>query len=230
MGTKQVGRRVAGVLAGAVALGGLVVAPASATTTPDDVCAVQAYVPGYKVSIDAPAKDVPVTLLDDCDRTADVVIDVEGPEGAGYSFFYRPGQAQDVWFFSDEYPYGTYRFVAGAGTGDVQVRPVEVVVKYGARASLRGSRSGDDVTLRVQASYYDASKYSYQPLRDRRATIEILGKDGRTWQYLRSVTVPRTGIVDHTFTNRYAATYRVTTWETHNIFSRTSQAVTVPGR
>jgi len=229
MGTKQVGRRVAGVLAGAVALGGLVVAPASATTTPDDVCAVQAYVPGHKVSIDAPLKDVVVTLLDDCDRTGDVDMDIRGPYGSGSGVYFRPDQSQAVWGLSDEYPPGTYRFVAGPAS-DVEVTRVDVVLKYGARASLRGSRSGDDVTLRVQASYYDASKYSYQPLRDRRATIEILGKDGRTWQYLRSVTVPRTGLVDHTFTNRYAATYRVTTWETHNIFSRTSQAVTVPGR
>jgi len=235
MNAQQVGRRAARALVAAVVLGGLAVAPASATPVEDghgseELCRTAPQVPA-RISIDAVSKDVAVGL-DRCGGSDEYLLDLAGPRGIRTAVLVPEGAASTgTWEVGLEYPVGRWTFSGDLDQDpDVEVTPVTVALKYGARASLRGSRSGDDVTLRVQASSFDASKASFQPLRDGRATIEILGKDGRTWQYLRSVTVPRTGLVDHTFTNRYAATYRVTTWETPYIWSRTSQAVTVPGR
>ncbi|MEJ5866218.1 hypothetical protein WDV85_00520 [Pseudokineococcus sp. 5B2Z-1] len=226
MRSKDMARRAAVIAAaGALALG-LGVSPAAAAGTAPE-CTVQPL-PPTRVSMDTPFKEVPVPVVGDCERDVSVLVDVVDPRGEiDWVLEYDAATPVDAWPVVSDMRPGTYVFAGDPEVNTADVLLATSVVKYGAKAGLRGERRGDQVQLLVAGQYFNGVQDRYVPLRDRRATVQILGKDGKTWQYLRSVTLPRDGRVFYTFNNRYAATYRVVTWETDNIFSRTSAAVTV---
>lgn len=210
---------------GALALG-LGVSPAAAAGTAPE-CTVQPL-PPTRVSMDTPYKEVPVPVVGDCERDVTVIVDVVDPRAEiDWVLEYDATTPVDAWPVTSDMRPGTYVFAGDPDVNTAEVLPATSIVKYGARAGLRGERFGDQVELLVAGQYFNGVQDRYVPLRDRRATIQILGKDGKTWQYLRSVTLPRDGRLFYRLANRYAATYRVVTWETDNIFSRTSAAVTV---
>ncbi|ROP43605.1 hypothetical protein [Pseudokineococcus lusitanus] len=210
---------------GALALG-LGVSPAAASGTAPE-CSVQPL-PPTRVSMDTPYKEVPVPVIGDCDVDVSVRVGIVDPrDQVDYVLEYDALTPVDDWPVTSSNRPGTYFFIGDPADTSVEVLPATTVVKYGARAGIRGERFGNQVELLVAGQYFNGVSDRYVPLRDRKATIQILGKDGKTWQFLRSVTLPQDGRVFYRFTNKYAATYRVVTWETDNIFSRTSAAVTV---
>lgn len=210
---------------GALALG-LGVSPAAATGTAP-ACSVQPLPPRV-VSMDTPYKDVPVPVLGDCDEDVTVLVGIVDPRAdLDYVLEYDAFTPVDEWPVTSKDRPGRYVFIGDPEDTSVEVLPASTVVKYGARAGLRGERFGNQVELLVAGEYFNGVSDRYVPLRDRKATVQILGKDGKTWQFLRTVTLPQSGRLFYRLDNKYAATYRVVTWETDNIFSRTSAAVTV---
>lgn len=237
-------RAATALVTAALAAAGLVagVAPASAasaapaapavSTTAAAACTATAGLPA-RVSIDRAVQQVPVSLRTTC--TADFAdAYLVGPREQIYDVaeweapLDRAVYRWDV--YGDITVPGTYRtaeielYDAPAG---LTTKDARTVAKFGSKAGLTGTRAGTQVRLTACASYYNGRRDAFVPWSAHKATIQKLGADGRTWDFVRTVGTNSSGCATYTLTAAAAATYRVTTYETYQIFSRTSPSVRV---
>ncbi|MEJ5866217.1 hypothetical protein WDV85_00515 [Pseudokineococcus sp. 5B2Z-1] len=225
---REAARRLATAGTAALLAAATLAAPAAAAS-PVPGCAPEPVLKRY-VSLDRPVQEVPVVLLESCDRDEELVVDVLGPRGLVDSLSYPVGEDLDLWTVTDQAQPGQYVFDLPPSGVSQPFTTAVTEVKYGSKAALYGRRDGVDraeVRLTVYSLYYNGRRHQYESREGQRATIQILGEDGRTWQYLRTVEIGRGGFATFTLDNKYAATYRVVNWETDAVFPRTSTSVTV---
>lgn len=180
------------------------------------------------MSVDRAYQEVRISLRDNCYNDY-VSSYLYGPAGLEDVFIWDPASngAVEYWDIFGWYTQpGTYRTRDGSAYPNGYSRvETSTVVKFGSKAGLTAKRSGGRVTLTACASYYNGSRDAFVPWAGHKATIQKLGRDGRTWSYVKTVGTNRSGCAAHTVSDRYAGTYRVSTYETHQIFGRTSPSV-----
>ncbi|ROP43598.1 hypothetical protein [Pseudokineococcus lusitanus] len=204
------------------------VAPATAqpVTAAAAACSSRAGLPA-RVSIDRAYQEVRVPLQDSCYNDF-VWLDLYGPQGYETMLDWDPAHngALAYWDVYGWYTQpGTYRVREGYASPHNYTASTSTLVKFGSKAGLTAKRSGGRVTLTACASYYNGSRDAFVPWAGHKATIQKLGRDGRTWSYVKTVGTNRSGCAAHTVSDRYAGTYRVSTYETYQIFGRTSPSV-----
>jgi hypothetical protein len=174
-----------------------------------------------KISMDRAFTDVRVSLVDSC-YASYAYFDIVGPTGYYDVLDYDPAYNGAVdYLYIDGYftvP-GTYSSPTSAtdGTGYY----TETVIKYGSKAGLTAKRSGGKTLLTACASYYNGNRDAFVPWQGNKATIQQQTASGQ-WRFVRTVTLNSSGCGSYNYANKYAGTYRVTTYETSKIWPRTS--------
>ncbi len=227
-------RAVTALLAAALGAAGLVTAAVPASAAPVAAaaapCSVTTGGPA-RVSIDRAEQTVPVTLRTTCVGLTSANVYVVDPRGDDIDVAeWDPatdGAVYPLAIFGDDLP-GTYRtdelFVEPEST-EVTATYGRTVAKFGSKAGLTAARSGSSVTLTACASYYNGRRDAFVPWSAHKVTLQKLGADGRTWEFVRTVGTNARGCAVHTVQSAAAGTYRATTYETYQIFSRTSPSV-----
>ncbi|WP_298804223.1 hypothetical protein [uncultured Pseudokineococcus sp.] len=196
--------------------------PVPASAEPQS-CTTKADLPA-RVSIDREWQVVDVPLVDTC-APEYAAFDIYGPDGFDDFLEYFPQDDETVssWLVLGEMPPGVYRTRDGETSESVYD---STVLKYGSRARLTAKRSGTTVQLTACATQYNGMRDAFVAWAGHRVTVQKLDGDGRSWQYLATTTTGRGGCVDVPTRSPGRASFRVTTWETPKVFSRTSPAVT----
>ncbi|MEJ5866197.1 hypothetical protein WDV85_00415 [Pseudokineococcus sp. 5B2Z-1] len=213
---------------------GVTAAPATAAVAQAAGCTASTSLP-TRVSIDRAVQQVPITLRTTCSADyADAFL--AGPDGDyDVPFWEAPLDGSTyLWeAYGDSTVPGTYRteeIELYQGPDDLSPEGLtttdgRAVAKFGSKAGLTAARTGSRVTLTACASYYNGRRDAFVPWSAHRATIQRLGADGRTWEYVKTVGTNARGCAVLDVAAPVAATYRVTTYETYQIFSRTSPTV-----
>lgn len=192
----------------------------SAVAAAADDCYTYANLPD-KISMDSIYKEVRVSLVDNCGASY-AYFDIYGPDGYydSLDYDYAYNGAVDYWYIDPEYTRPGLFQTPYASTDGIAYNN-RAIVKFGSKAALTSKRSGNTVKLTACASYYNGSRYAFVPWAGNKATIQQQTKSGG-WQYVRTVTLGSNGCASYNYSNKYSGTYKVTTYETYQIFGRES--------
>jgi len=204
--------------------------PATASsTTAAAACRTSLDLPG-RVSIDRPLHQARIAINDRC-GVDQASFQVVGPKGYSTTFDFDLTRTDKYarWDIPSTLAPGTYT----ARSATPGYAPTTAVLKYGSKISFAAYRFYDEpgidsnvVYMEACASYYNASRGQYLPWRDHRVVLENTDRFGG-YRYLSTVRTGADGCALTAVPNKYLSTYRVTSYETANIFSRTSAGITI---
>lgn len=224
-------RRTLPAFAAVLALGvtGLPAATAAhSASQPAKSCAVSISLPS-KVVVDRYYREHKVTLNDPCKRVAYAGSELFGSKtGWEDSFVFEGSRRTDYW---DVYDWaitpGTYK-TRDSQAFDKDFEPISVKesstkVKYGSRADLSTSRSGNKVTFSVDVKAYSPSYETFRPWTASKVVVQK--KVGSTWTWFRTVPM-KGGKGTVSATAKSKATYRVVVTEDWARWGSTSKTAT----